>query len=477
MAAVRPFQSLRFTLIFVLSIASSHALQLGESEAQITARHGAPAVEDHGRHLAVYFWAGWSAQLEFKSGVVGQLTYRRNGYLTDAEIQSLLQANGGATRWQEATTLGTKVRRWVRNDGAVATSNALRPTGLLFQGSAAVAEALTPAESILSESFLKFDAQAGLPVSAPATSGAEPVVRSNAQPPLVRAKSELHVDDPVVARPTEAPPAPSLETAAPFETPVAAVPVPAVVERSAFPFALFSIAAGLVLLAGSIIYFFAKRRPARPVSAQPAAAPAPAPVLVPTASADAPELDSLRGDQIELLLGEIFRRQGYTVELSAGLGADGASDLLLRRDGESIPVQSKEWKTARITERELREFYGVMASTAAPRGVFVTTGSFTSDARNFAEAKHIELLDRRGLEQAIAAVRRPDENFFDVPSWIGDFTNYARIFDPECPCCGQAMVIRHHRMDGTAAWGCTTYPRCPGKRETRRDLLPIAAAA
>ena len=189
------------------------------------------------------------------------------------------------------------------------------------------------------------------------------------------------------------------------------------------------------------------------------------------------DLDSLRADQIELLLGEIFRRQGYTVELSAALGADGGSDLTLRRDGESIPVQSKDWKTARITEHEVREFYGVMAGTAAPRGILATTGTFSREARDLAVEKSIELIDRAGLAQRIAAVRRPDENFFDVPSWIDDFTACARVFDPECPCCAQAMVIRQNRTDGSASWACATYPRCAGKRETRRDLLTLPAAA
>ena len=74
-------------------------------------------------------------------------------------------------------------------------------------------------------------------------------------------------------------------------------------------------------------------------------------------------------------------------------------------------------------------------------------------------------------------MRRPDENFFDVPSWIDDFAAYARIFDPECPCCAQAMSIRQSRADGSAHWACTSYPRCSGRRETRRDLLAVAAAA
>ena len=479
MASTLPFRVSFFALALALAAASSHALQLGENEAQINARHGAPAVEDHSRHLAVYYWEGWSAQLIFKDGVVGKLTYRRNTYLEGGEIQSLLQANGGVVRWRETTSLGTQVRQWIRDDGAVALTDAARPTGMIFQGGRSTAESIVP------DSFLKFDAPAVAPALQPVTAvpRSEPLVRSNAQQ-LLRAEPQLRPDESlseVFAPAPEAPAAPAVESEKPGEVPAAVATVEPVASESrgssgGVVGAILGGIAGVGLIAAALFYFLAKRQPVRAAHFAAPATPPPMPAAPPAAESDALDLESLRADQIELLLGEIFRRQGYTVELSAALGADGRSDLTLRRDGESIPVQSSDWKTARVTEREVREFYGVMAATAAPRGVIVTTGGFSREARDLAGEKSIELIDRTVLAQRIAAVRRPDENIFDVPSWIDDFTAYARIFDPECPCCTQAMVIRHNRVGGEAYWGCTTYPRCAGKRETRRDL-PLPAAA
>ena len=480
MASARPFPRLRCALLLILAATSSHALQLGENEAQITARHGAPAVEDHGRHLAVYFWEGWSAQLEFKDGVVGKLTYRCHTALGDAEIQSLLQANGGAARWRETTAPGAKAREWTRDDGALAVTDAARPTGMIFQTGVATAGA------ILTDSFLLFDAPANPTTLQPAPPRDEPVVRSNTAPPrrpepqqpANESLTEIFAPAPSVPSAVDAEkPEEKTVTVAPAAAPVEIVAVATPAPSGGFARAAFGGLAGVGLIAALFFVFLAKRQPARAV---PSAAPAAPPVVPPAPAAaadDTLDLDSLRADQIELLLGEIFRRQGYTVEISAALGADGGSDLTLRRDGESIPVQSRDWNAARVTEQEVREFYGLMAGTAAPRGILVTTGSFSREARDLATEKSIELIDRAGLAQRIAAVRRPDENFFDVASWIGDFTASARIFDPECPCCSQAMVIRHHRADGSAHWACATYPRCAGKRETRRDLLTVPLAA
>src|SRR5580698_3131490 len=90
MPFLSPSRAALALLLFAGGVSSSRALQLGETQAQIMARHGAPAVEDHGRQLAMYYWTGWSARLEFHAGVVEKLIYKKNDYLSPADIISLL---------------------------------------------------------------------------------------------------------------------------------------------------------------------------------------------------------------------------------------------------------------------------------------------------------------------------------------------------------------------------------------------------
>jgi hypothetical protein len=509
-----PFRSLPFlcSALLLTLAGTGHALQLGETEAQMMARHGAPAVEDHGRQLAVYYWEGWASQAEFKEGLVHRLSYRRLGYLTEAEIQALLQANGGVARWKETTNRGAKTRQWTRDDGANAQAPAVRPSTIVFQ----TGRDMTPSETILNDSFLQFAAPenptvASTPVPASGRVGAEPMVLSNSAPkvePEVQVKTAAISTDRVPevfveenAKPVEATAEEKTisSEAASGERPKPVLPpVPAVAPAekggvSGLLMVIVSVALGALVFGAMLLRkkkavsqpVPARPAPARPVvpstpaasttassvEAAPVASPTPTPAHGDPATT---ELQAMRWEQFELLVGEIFRRHGYVVELSAALGADGSVDLMLRRDGECIPVQCKYWKTSRITDREVREFYGTMTDTAAPRGIFVTMGSFSRDAREFAEGKAIELLDGAALEQRIEAIRRPEENIFDITSWIGDFTAAARIFDPECPCCRGAMVIRHNRSNGSAYWGCATYPRCAGKRDPRTDLLAAA---
>ena len=421
MASARPFSRLCCALLFALAATPGHALQLGENEAQITARHGAPSVEDHGRHLAVYFWEGWSAQLEFQDGVVGKLAYRCHTALGDAEIQALLQANGGAARWRETTAPGAKARAWTRDDGALAATDAARPTGMLFQTGAA------PAGAILTDSFLLFDAPATPTALQPTTSREEPVVRSNAAPPASRSEPPPRADETLaeIFAPAAPAPPPAVEVAKPEEKAVTAVPSAAPAEPSAgqtpvssggFGRAIFGGIAGVGLIAVIYFAFLAKQRRSRVGTALRAVrgersevegtgspartARSAARTSQPTVDG-AEDFDSLRADQIELLLGEIFRRQGYTVELSAALGADGRSDLTLRRDGESIPVQSKDWSASRVGEQEVREFYG-------RHGRDRRTARRPRDHRQLSRAKpasspaekSIELIDRAGPRPA-----------------------------------------------------------------------------
>ena len=41
--------------------------------------------------------------------------------------------------------------------------------------------------------------------------------------------------------------------------------------------------------------------------------------------------------------------------------------------------------------------------------------------------------------------------------------------EPECPECGEPMVIRKNKKTGEAFYGCILFPRCEGTRELRSE--------
>ena len=129
-----------------------------------------------------------------------------------------------------------------------------------------------------------------------------------------------------------------------------------------------------------------------------------------------------------------FRRKGFAVEISSGLGADGGKDLTLRRDGEVRLVQCKRLSAGnKVSVTAMREFYGLLMAENAKGGIFMTTGLYSRDSREFAEGKPIELLGRSEIEQLMASVAQPGENLCFIRNWIDDFAAVAHVTDPDCP--------------------------------------------
>ena len=189
-----------------------------------------------------------------------------------------------------------------------------------------------------------------------------------------------------------------------------------------------------------------------------------------------PDLDRLRlmdWREFERLVGAAYRRCGYQISMQGGPGADGGVDLVLRMKGKVLAVQCKRWRTGTVGVDLVRELYGAMAGMHAHGAIFVTTGSFTPPAIDFARDKPIELVDGRGL---VALLRRlpkiPDEAAGEAPSSSPVVTTKAGAI--LCPRCGNAMTRRVAKQGanaGSSFWGCTKFPSCRG---TRSDLEPAS---
>lgn len=185
----------------------------------------------------------------------------------------------------------------------------------------------------------------------------------------------------------------------------------------------------------------------------------------------------------ERLVGEAFRRQGYRVTERGGGGADGGVDLELRTKDKTLLAQCKRWKTWTVGVQAVRELYGVAAGEKAHGAIFVTSGSYTPDAIDFARDKPIKLIDGRelvwmlGLVKAASAPRTTETgqqpeapkhaSGTPLPELPPARTSDAVSIGEPCPRCGSSMVrrtTRKSRNAGSQFWGCSRYPACRGTR-------------
>lgn len=134
---------------------------------------------------------------------------------------------------------------------------------------------------------------------------------------------------------------------------------------------------------------------------------------------------------VDLLLkmgyGGSFREAGHVI----GKSGDGGIDGLIKEDKLGLDViylQAKRYRDGQISSGDVRNFSGGMDSHGAKKGVFITTSSFTKDAKDYVTRtgeKKIVLIDGYELAQlmidhdlgvnttATYAVKKIDSDYFE----------------------------------------------------------------
>lgn len=170
-------------------------------------------------------------------------------------------------------------------------------------------------------------------------------------------------------------------------------------------------------------------------------------------------LRSLEWKRLEELTAELFQATGYRSQ-ETRIGPDGGVDVNLydRTTGNLMAVvQCKAWNTYPVGIKPIRELYGVMAAEGVAKGIFVTTGRFTSEALAFAKGKAQELIDGDNLLERIQSMEESKQTELARLITRGDYTS------PTCPKCGGKMVKRTARKGpnvGAQFWGCSEFPKC-----------------
>lgn len=136
-----------------------------------------------------------------------------------------------------------------------------------------------------------------------------------------------------------------------------------------------------------------------------------------TAGTDA--LFRLSPRELEVLVAALYRRLGYSVELtpaSRGGGRDVVASKVSPGRSEIVEIECKA-HTAPVGVEIARQLQGVVARSGANRGVLVATGTFTrGTVRTAGDDSRLELVDGHTL------VRMLNEVFgslwYDDRAWI-----------------------------------------------------------
>ena len=170
--------------------------------------------------------------------------------------------------------------------------------------------------------------------------------------------------------------------------------------------------------------------------------------------------------RFEAVCEALFAQAGFATR-SQSHGADGGVDIWLHSanaEGPVAVVQCKHWNGKAVTVKEIREFFGVMASHRLKRGTYATTSTYTADAQKFAKDNGINALDGAALLSLIAK-RTPEQQ-----QALLDVAHEGEYWRPTCASCGIKLVERTPAKGGAGFWGCSNYPRC----KTRMQMAVAA---
>ena len=155
----------------------------------------------------------------------------------------------------------------------------------------------------------------------------------------------------------------------------------------------------------------------------------------------------LTGQEFEWLVGEVFRREGWSVrETGRKDGPDGNIDLELTRNGRRAIVQCKRWASWAVGVDEIRMFGGTLLREGLPgdAGIFVTLSDFTEQARAEGRTSGMTLVDNRDLHARVEKVRRVEP----------------------CDVCQAPMMLDR---SARGWWFRCVAPGCQGKRDLGMD--------
>ncbi len=218
------------------------------------------------------------------------------------------------------------------------------------------------------------------------------------------------------------------------------------------------IALGLVFVA---VHFVLKSRATQTVAASVPHSARREPAMLPTqrtpATAWSPAVfAAIEWRRFEAVCEALFTQAGFSTRAQSH-GADGGVDIGLHSaiaQGPVGVVLCKHWEGKPVGVKEMREFFGVMASHKLQRGTYATTSTYTPDAKQFAKDNSINALDGPALLALIAQRSPQQQQALLAVAYEGDY------WRPTCANCGPKMVERARAEDGAGFWGCANYPKC-----------------
>ena len=114
---------------------------------------------------------------------------------------------------------------------------------------------------------------------------------------------------------------------------------------------------------------------------------------------------ALNSSEFERYVAYLFERNGYKTTV-VGKSHDQGIDVIATKAGTIYYIQCKRLTDWKVRVEQVRDFYGAITDHLnGGKGYYVTTSSYTQEAKDFAKGKPLELLDDEDLISMIRSTK------------------------------------------------------------------------
>lgn len=152
-----------------------------------------------------------------------------------------------------------------------------------------------------------------------------------------------------------------------------------------------------------------------------------------------PLLRQMDWKRMQELVSLLLHRAGFMAEIG-WIRPDGGVVLSVtnprKGGGVDALVQCPPWAMMNVDSSALKELYNAVLQEGASRGIFITAGEFSEEARNFARMRPLELIDGHGMLRTIQKMPAEEQSYQLQMMTVGPYTV------PTCPTCGRKLELR-----------------------------------
>lgn len=152
--------------------------------------------------------------------------------------------------------------------------------------------------------------------------------------------------------------------------------------------------------------------------------------------------------RLQELVSLLLHRAGFLAEI-AWIRPDGGvvMTVLNPRKGGGVDalVQCAPWGGMNADSAALKDLYNSVLQEGASRGIYITPGDFSDEARTFARMRPLELIDGQGMLRTLLKMPDEEQSYHLQMLTVGPYTI------PTCPSCGKKLELKDDTVHDPAA--------------------------